>query len=117
MARRDPRVTAYIRNRAPFARPLLRQLRTRIHQAHPQLTETLKWGMPSFLFDDKIVCGIAGFKAHCALWFWEGREIVGAKPAGAMGNFGRITAREQLPSAARIKEYVRKRVGRISSSG
>jgi hypothetical protein len=64
--------------------------------------------MPSFLYQDKIVCGFAGFKAHCALWFWKGKAIVGKKPSEAMGNFGRITSAEDLPSATKIKAYVRR---------
>ena len=116
MPTRDPRVTQYIQRRAPFARPILRRLRTVIHDADPRLEEALKWGMPAFLHQGKIVCGIAGFKAHCALWFRDGRAVVGQKPAEAMGHFGRITSVEQLPSAARIKTYVRTATKRIEQA-
>jgi hypothetical protein len=106
-------VNQYIQGRAPFARPILRQLRKVIHDGAPGLEEAIKWGMPSFVYQGKIVCGIAGFKAHCALWFWKGKSIVGKKPGGAMGNFGRITSVTDLPSATQIKAYVKKAVGRI----
>jgi hypothetical protein len=69
--------------------------------------------MPSFLYQGKIVCGIAGFKAHCALWFWKGETVVGRKPAGAMGNFGRITTITDLPSATALKAYVRNAVALV----
>lgn len=109
--RRDPRVTKYIEGCAPFARPILRHLRKVIQG--PGIEETIKWGMPTFLHEGKIVCGIAGFKAHCALWFWKGTAVVGKKSGGAMGHFGRITSVKHLPAAAKIKAYVRKATARI----
>jgi hypothetical protein len=107
MSRRDPRVTAYINERAPFARPVLRRLRQVIRSSNAGLEETIKWGMPTYLHEGKLVCGYAGFKAHCALWFWKGRTIVGRKPAEAMGNFGRITAVDEVPPAATLAGYVK----------
>lgn len=113
MPKRDPRVTEYIRQRAPFARPILRHLRNTIHGGAPGLEEAIKWGMPAFLHHGKIVCGFAGFKAHCALWFWNGKTVVGKKPEKAMGNFGRITTMADLPSEPEIQSYVRKAVALI----
>jgi hypothetical protein len=84
-----------------------------IHAGGPELEEAIKWGMPSFLFRGKIVCGIAGFKAHCALWFWQGKAVVGKKTGAAMGSFGRITSVDDLPPPARIKGYVKKGMKRI----
>ena len=54
------------------------------------------------------MCGIAGFKAHCALWFWNGKTVVGKQAKGAMGSFGRITNLKELPSPAKLRAYVRK---------
>jgi hypothetical protein len=113
MPRRDQRVTEYIRQCAPFARPILRHLRKTIHAASPCLEETLKWRMPTFLHEGKIVCGIAGFKAHCALWFWKGKTVVGKKPQAGMGNFGKITSVGDLPSETEIKRYVGKAMALI----
>jgi hypothetical protein len=113
MGKRDSRVTAYIDRSQPFARPLLRRLRASMHAASPRLVEDIKWGMPAFLYDDKIVGGIAGFKAHCALWFWKGSKVVGTKAAGAMGQFGRITRPDDLPSAAAVKRYVKRGIALI----
>ena len=108
MARRDARVSAYIERSAPFARPILKSLRARIHAGGRGLEETLKWGMPTFMYRGKIVCGIAGFKAHCAIWFWKGTQVVGKKPREGMGHFGRITTARELPTAAFLKACVRK---------
>ena len=108
MPRRDPRVTAYIQSCAPFARPILRQLRTSIHAGGPAIEEAIKWGKPGFMYRGKIVCGIAAFKEHCALWFWQGKNVVGKKPPEGMGHFGRITNTANVPSPAKVKGYVRK---------
>jgi hypothetical protein len=108
MPKRDPKVTKYIDKCAPFARPILKHLRKVIHDAGPGLEETIKWGMPTFVYQKKIVCGVAGFKAHCALWFWRGKTVIGVKPKEGMGSFGRITSVKDLPSAAKIKGYVKK---------
>ena len=115
MAKRDTRVTEYISTRAAFAQPILRQLRKSIHAVRPDLAETIKWGMPTFTFNDKIVCGMAGFKAHCALWFWNGKTVVGDKPAEAMGNFGRITTSEDLPDEEHLRIYLERAVSLIAS--
>ena len=114
MAARDPRVTRYIQGRAPFARPILRHLRRVIHAGGHGLEETIKWGMPTFLHRGRIVCGIAAFRAHCALWFKDGRAVVGSNArAGGMGHFGRIERLADLPSPAKIESYVRKSMHRI----
>lgn len=68
MPKRDPRVTEYIRQRAPFARPILRHLRKVIHEDAPGLEESIKWGMPNFLYhgkiwDTQVECGNAHMKA------------------------------------------------------
>lgn len=108
-SKRDPRVKAYIDRSRPFARPILKHLRQLVHATCPKVEETLKWGMPSFLYNGKILCGLAGFKAHCALWFWKGSSFIKKKPGqtGAMGNFGRITSMNDLPSNTVLKGYLK----------
>ena len=57
----------------------------------------------------KIIYGsLAGFKAHCALWFWKREVVTGAKPKEAMGQFGRdhqayLTCRPRPRSSARSR--------------
>jgi uncharacterized protein YdeI (YjbR/CyaY-like superfamily) len=115
--RRDPRVTAFIDGRAPFARPILRHLRKVIHVGGgAELEEDIKWGMPAFVHHGKIVCGLGAFKAHCALWFRDGKTVVGDKPAAAMGQFGRITSVDDLPPPATIAAYVAKAMQRIDAA-
>ena len=115
MPARDPRVSRYVEKSSPFARPILTHLRKVIHGGGRGIEETIKWGMPTFLYRKKIVCGFAAFKAHCALWFWKGRAVVVGKKSkkDGMGNFGRITNVKDLPSAAQLKAYVKKGMKRI----
>lgn len=37
-----------------------------------ELTETIKWGAPTYTLNGKNVVGMAAFKNHYALWFYKG---------------------------------------------
>jgi len=108
----DPRIDAYIAKSATFARPVLRHLRALVREACPEAEETIKWGMPAFVYGGKILCGMAAFKAHCAFGFWR-RELkvalgpVSSKEDEGMGGFGRITKLEELPSDKRLLALIR----------
>lgn len=98
----DSRVDAYIGKAAPFAQPILQRLRQLVHQGCPEATEAIKWGMPSFIYRQKILCGLAAFKAHATFGFWhQGMEKLLAKGFGrtqeALGLMGRITSPADLP--------------------
>ncbi len=96
---RDPRINAYIARKAPFARPILEHIRERVHAAVPDVEETLKWGAPAFTIGGKILLMMAAFKEHAALNFWRGQELRGgAAEADAMGQFGKLTSLDDLPS-------------------
>ena len=95
----DKRIDAYIEKSAEFARPILEHLRKLIHKACPDVTETLKWSMPSFEHKG-ILCGFAAFKQYCTFMFWKQALLDSdAFPANktAMGSFGRITSLKDLP--------------------
>ena len=105
MAKRDPRIDAYIAKQASFARPVLDFVRDVVHQGCPDVTETLKWGVPSFEHHG-ILCGMAAFKAHLQVGFWKHDLVVGKRMDG-MG-FGKITSVEELPPRAKFVAYVKK---------
>lgn len=112
MGKRDPRVDAYIAKSADFARPILKHLRMLVHKADPKIEETLKWSMPSFVHDG-LVCNMAAFKQHCAFGFWKGKLIVdqrGKRVDEAMGQMGRITGLDDLPSDRELIGYIKKAV-------
>src|SRR5262245_55905360 len=41
MGKKDPRVDAYVAKSAPFARPILRRLRTLVHRGCPEVVEEI----------------------------------------------------------------------------
>jgi uncharacterized protein YdeI (YjbR/CyaY-like superfamily) len=110
MSTRDKRVDAYIAKSADFAKPILTHLRAMVHQGCPEVEETLKWGMPTFLYKGKILCGIAAFKAHCTFGFWQGALIVAGdktRTAEAMGQFGRLSSVKELPGKRLLLGYIK----------
>jgi uncharacterized protein YdeI (YjbR/CyaY-like superfamily) len=116
MAQTDPRVNAYIERAAPFAQPLLAYLRKCVHEACPDVQEDIKWGMPFFVLGGRPLAHFAAFKAHCAFGFWQGRAVVDTgKEREAMGQFGRVTTRADLPGPREMKALVRAAVARIES--
>ena len=116
----DPRVDAYIEKAAPFAQPILAHLRKLLHQACPHATETIKWGMPFFVQQGIIISSMASFKQHCAFGFWgpEMRKVLakdGRKSSDAMGNLGRITGLDALPTDRVLLAYMSQAAGLVES--
>lgn len=112
MPNKDPRVDAYIEKSADFAKPILTHLRKLIHKASPNVSETVKWSMPAFEYKG-LVCNLASFKQHCAFGFWKQSLLEqGAFPAEktAMGSFGRITSKKDLPPDDVIIKLIRQAV-------
>ena len=108
MGKKDPRVDAYIRKAAPFAQPILAEFRAIVHGACPDVEETMKWSFPHFDYKG-VMCSMAAFKAHAAFGFWKGSLVTGGpRREDAMGHFGRITKRSDLPSKAVLAGFVRK---------
>ena len=90
MGKRDPRMDAYIEKSAPFAKPILKYLRDAVHEAVPDVQETMKWSMPFFEYKGPL-CNMAAFKAHCAFGFWKS-SLLGES------RMERITSVDDLPS-------------------
>lgn len=113
MAKKDPRIDAYISNSADFAKPILNHLRTLVHKACPATEETMKWSFPHFDYKGEMMCSMASFKQHCAFGFWKAALmkdpvlINNAKSETAMGHMGRITSLKDLPADKIILAYVK----------
>jgi len=107
---RDRRVDAYIARSADFARPILSHLRTVVHEACPDIEETIKWGFPFFQRQGALFCYMASFKQHAAFGFRRGALVLGKEKASerAMGQFGRITSVDDLPPRKTRVGYVKK---------
>jgi len=120
MSQTDPRIDAYIAQAAPFAQPILEHLRAVVHAACPQVEETIKWGMPSFVYGGKILCGIGAFKQHATFGYWQGASVVGASPERsreAMGQFGRLTKVGDLPGKRELSKLLKQAMVLIDARG
>lgn len=114
----DKRVDLYIEKARPFAQPILIKMRALVHKACPDVTETIKWGMPSFEYKGPMF-GFAAFKAHCSGSFWKAELLkdphqylgLGKNQGGeAMGNLGRITSLSDLPPDRAMIDFIRQHV-------
>jgi hypothetical protein len=114
MGKKDPRVDAYIAKSPAFARPILAHLRALVHEGCPAVRENIKWGVPSFEYEG-MLCGIAAFKAHCGLNFWN-RALEIPASDGSAGQFGRIASLSDLPKDKVILGYVRE-AARLNETG
>jgi uncharacterized protein YdeI (YjbR/CyaY-like superfamily) len=112
MAKKDPRVDAYIAKSAAFAKPILKHVRKLVHAACPDVEETIKWGFPHFTYKG-LLCSMAGFKAHCTFGFWKGSLLTkmhkefGSSDEEAHGQFGRITSLADLPAEKKLLRFIK----------
>ena len=110
MGQKDERIDAYIARAPEFARPILAHLRAVVHEACPDVEETLKWSMPAFEYKG-LLCGMAAFKEHATFGFWKGKLVLDSKGRDlddAMGQFGRLTSVQDLPGKRELAGYVKK---------
>lgn len=112
MEHNDKRINAYIEKAAPFARPILEHLRALVHKAVPEVTETVKWGMPFFEHHGPL-CNMAAFKQHCAFGFWKASlmtdpdGVLQQTERSAMGHLGQITSVKDLPADKKLLAYIK----------
>jgi hypothetical protein len=119
MGTKDPRVDEYIEKKAaPFAKPILKKLRTLVHKGCPEVEETIKWGMPSFEYKGPFA-SMAAFKQHCSFGFWKAAILFAdeKKPGDKQFSWGapgrdpipaKITSMDDLPSDAAILRVIKK---------
>lgn len=117
MSDRDARIDAYIAKAAPFARPILSELRELVHEACPDVEETLKWSSPSFVYSGGILAGMAAFKQHVSFGFWKHAMVVGEDaPREGMGSFGRLATLADLPPRRQLIAWISKAM-RLNEQG
>jgi uncharacterized protein YdeI (YjbR/CyaY-like superfamily) len=105
MAKKDPRVDAYIAEAGDFAKPILKRIRKLVHAACPQVEETMKWNSPFFVHQG-ILVAMPAFKQHCALIFWKGKIILGKDRT----KYRRLMSPADLPADKILLGYIRKAV-------
>jgi uncharacterized protein YdeI (YjbR/CyaY-like superfamily) len=112
MGNRDHRIDTYIDKAEVFARPILTHIRELIHKAVPGVEETIKWGMPYFVYKDAILCSMASFKKHASFGFWKAslmkdkHKLFETAPEQGMGTFGKIERMENLASDEILLSYI-----------
>ena len=116
MPSQDPRIDAYIAASAEFARPILEEIRKRVHAACPQVEETIKWGMPNFVHAGGILCGMAAFKQHASFGYWKHALVMGGAERDGMGSYGRLASMRDLPPRARMQADLKKAM-RLNEDG
>lgn len=109
MGSHESRVDDYIAKQAEFARPILAELRQRIHSACPGVEEAIKWGAPAFQYQGKLLGVMAAFKQHAAFNLWHGKQVFGqdAETGDAMGQYGRLASMADLPSKRETTRHIR----------
>lgn len=112
----DPRIDAFIAKAAPFAQPILKHFREVVHAAESEAVETLKWGMPHFTLNGKILAGMAAFKAHASL-IVEGAGERRGMDGGGMGNYGKLGSVEEMPADAELIVQIKAAASRIREGG
>ncbi|HET8854585.1 MAG TPA: YdeI/OmpD-associated family protein [Salinimicrobium sp.] len=78
-----------------------------------ELLETIKWGAPAYTIDGKNVIGIAAFKNHYALWFFNGALLrqntallVNAQEGKTSGMRQIRFTWEEKPDPEQLRKYV-----------
>ena len=116
MGTRDKRLDAYIAKSPDFAKPILTQIRETVHATCPDVEETLKWGMPAFMYQG-ILCQMAAFKEHASFGFWKGALVTEvSSDKTAAGQFGRLTTIKDLPSKKDMTRFI-KRAMELNEAG
>lgn len=112
----NPKVDAYIARAQPFAQPVLSHIRKVVHKGCKEVVESLKWGMPSFDYNGKILCSMASFNQHCSFGFWLAHEMKTMEPhfnknepksGSGMGHFGKVTSIKDLPAEKELTKMIK----------
>jgi len=105
-------VDGFFTKQPPHLRAILDELRKLVHEAAPDATAALKWGMPFYTVGGKdMMCALAGFKAHVNL-ILSGPPDTFADPDGILeggGKTGRhlkLRSLDELP-CARVRGWLR----------
>ena len=109
--KKDSRIDTYIKGAPEFSRPIFRHLRKLVHETCPKVEETMKWDSPWFLYQEKVLCGLVYFKAHCSFLFNNAksmRNMHGLNGKVAQGHMRKLTTMNDLPSDAVLKSHIKK---------
>ena len=98
----DPRIDTYIKKAPEYAQSILTHIRSVVHDACPDVQETLKWRSPTFVHHG-ILCGMAAFKHSALLGFWKSKVLVDR----GFAEVGRLTSVADLPPDAELRRMIK----------
>jgi uncharacterized protein YdeI (YjbR/CyaY-like superfamily) len=104
----DPRIDLYIAKAPPYALPILEYVRDCVHEALPDVVETMKWQMPFFCHTNgKIVVYIAAFKQHIRFGIWNAEAAASLREAAghdknATGSTVLVRTLKELPTKKKM---------------
>lgn len=104
----DPRIDAYVEAASDFARPILEELRARMHAICPDVVETIKWRAPSFEHHG-FLGGMAAFKKYCSFMFWQEKELAAEGPEvqAVIEQCAKMTSPKDLPKKMAFRKVVK----------
>ena len=109
MPTKDPRIDEYIAKARPDAQPLLKEIRAAVHAGCPEVSETVKWRMPTFEHKG-ILLGMASFKGYTTMGFWKSklmRPRLSAADQKALDQAGQVNVGGALPPRASLVRLVK----------
>ncbi|RFZ85822.1 hypothetical protein DYU05_09580 [Mucilaginibacter terrenus] len=122
MEQYDSRVDAYIEKSAEFAKPILKHLREIVHNASPEITETIKWSAPFFEYKG-VLCFMMAFKQHAGFGFWKAEQlpdphqILYTEGGEAAGSIGKLTSIADIPDADILVWYIKQAMAQKDAAG
>lgn len=103
----DPRVDTYIEEAPPFAQPILKETRKRLQKACGEAEETIKWNVPFFLLEGRLLASMAAFKKHVKIGVWT----------DSMPKFVDVSSIEELPTEKEFAAQLKAAMGHGATSG
>ena len=112
-------IDGFFTKQPPHLRAILDELRALVEQAAPDAVSSLKWGMPFYTLDGKMLVALAAFKSHVNL-ILSGPPGTYADPDGRLegeaksGRHLKVRSVEELPRDA-VKKWLRAAVAHVRS--
>ena len=100
--RTNPEVIEYMDQFPPDTREILYRIRELISDVVPDVEESIKWAMPTYAYNKKLISYIAGYKKHVTLAFYDGTML--NDPEGKLGGSGKFMRHIKFRSAADIDD-------------
>lgn len=104
-------IDGFLKKQPPHLRVILEELRRLVEDVAPDAVSSLKWGMPCFTVNGRMMCSLGGHKAHVNLVLMGPAAAFGdpdgrLSGAGANGRHLKLTSLDGLPRTA-VRRWLR----------